>query len=89
MAITALAACRRESKVERQALVAGDPSDTWLASALPSVCVAEIPLGSHRMTVALPTSSADSSKTVSALTTGSADIFFLAVTLTGPCVALI
>ena len=89
MAITALAACRRESKVERQALVASDPSDTWLASALPRVCVAEIPLGSHRMTVALPTSSADSSKTVSALTAGSADIFFLAVTLTRPCVTLI
>ena len=89
MAITALASRSGESKVERQALFAGDPSDTWLASALASVCVAEITFGPHRMTVALPTSSTNGSKSISALTTCAANIFFLAVTLTGSCVALI
>ena len=89
MATTALASRRRESKVERQALVTGDPSDTWLASALASICVAEITFGPHRITAALPASSTNGPKSISALATRSTDIFFLAVTLTGSCVALI
>ena len=75
--------------MERQALIAGDPSDTWLALALAGVCVAEITFGAHRITVALPTSSTNGSKSISALTTRASNILFLAVALTGSCIAFI